>query len=301
MRIPRHGTRITVVTEDKILSPVPAHFHSFHDSSRRSDTFEDDICSVAVGRIAHGSDAIGWRPQIFQINHLVGTKAHRHFQSRFGSTNDNHAPSARAPGHGKRGDPNRPGPLDNYSVPPFDACALDAVDGRDEGASSANHGLGQKIVRQFEDIRPRAQIVVIGIPSEEVRFLIATMADAVGATVRTASGLPFFGAVIARAAGRGRSPCDAISDTQRLAGPVAFQSFTQRDDATNRLVPEDDGQLNRQFTFPKMNIGPADPGHFRSNQGRARFEDGGDGIFAKLQGLFELFEDGGAGVRHAGA
>ena len=57
-------------------------------------------------------------------------------------------------------------------------------------------------------------------------------------------------------------------------------------------MSQDNGKLNGQFAFPKMNVRAADAGHFGAHERGARFERGGPGKFAKLQGRVERFEDG---------
>src|SRR5438067_13169962 len=101
-----------------------------------------------------------------------------------------------------------------------------------------------------------------GIAAEKVRRLIATVTNPIGAPLRTAGRLPFFGAVKALAAGGAGVPGDPVADSERLARPILFQPISKLFDSTDRLVAENDRQSDRQFAFPQMNIGAADAGHF---------------------------------------
>src|SRR5690348_11116438 len=128
------------------------------------------------------------------------------------------------------------------------------------------------------------------VASEQMRGFVATITDAVGASLWTPGRLPFLSAVIAFAAGSRRSPGDAIPDVQGLTGPVTFQSFTEPFDSPDRLMSQDDRQRNRKLAFPEMDVGAANTRHSGSHQRRAGFESGREREFAKGKRRAELFE-----------
>src|SRR6185437_9377674 len=155
------------------------------------------------------------------------------------------------------------------------------------------------VSRYFENICPRFQVMKLGVASEQMRRLVTTITDAVGASLWTPRRLPFLRAVIAFTAGGRRSPGDAIPDVQGLTGPVTFQSVTEPFDTPDRLMSEDDRQRNRKLAFPEMDVGAANARHSGSHQRRAGFESGREREFAKGKRRTELFENGSCCVRHA--
>src|SRR5258706_9163766 len=92
------------------------------------------------------------------------------------------------------------------------------------------------------------------VSSQEMRRFVATMPNPVSAAMRAASRLSLLCAVITASARNGRIPRDAISQCQCLAGPVPLQACAELLDQANGLMPENDRQRDRQFSFPEMHI-----------------------------------------------
>ena len=134
---------------------------------------------------------------------------------------------------------------------PFDAGAFDAVNGSDQRAAGADDGLGGEIVGKFEDVDAGAKVVKLGVAAEKVGRFVAAIADAVGAAMRAARGLFFFGAVIALAAGGGGGPRDAIADRERLARPILVEAGTELLDATDGFMAENDRELIGSSPFQR--------------------------------------------------
>jgi hypothetical protein len=109
------------------------------------------------------------------------------------------------------------------------------------------------------------------VTAEQVRRLIAPVADAVGAARGATGGLLLLRAVVAGAARDGGVPRHAVAELQRLPGPVAFESFAQFHDAPDRLVTHDDRQRDGQLAFPQVDISAADAGHLGAHQRGAGF------------------------------
>src|SRR5262245_23607861 len=116
----------------------------------------------------------------------------------------------------------------------------------------------------------------LGIAAEEMRGLIATVTNPVGAPVRTSCRLPLLRTVIALTARGGGMPGDTIPDFERRSGPVLFEPGAQSFDAPNRFMAEDHGQRDRQLSFPQMHVRPADAGHGGAHQCSARLEPFGN-------------------------
>ena len=106
----------------------------------------------------------------------------------------------------------------------------------------------------------------VSIAAEEVRRFRAAIADSVSAPMRAASRLFLFSAIKAFTAGNGGSPCDAIADSQRIAGPILVEASSKFLNYTNCFVTENDRELDGQLTFPKVNIRAADSRHFHAHK-----------------------------------
>ena len=136
------------------------------------------------------------------------------------------------------------------------------------------------------------------VASEQMRRLVAAIANAIGAALRTASWLAFLRAVVALPARGAGSPRHAVAGFHWLARPVALQPFANLFEASDGFVAEYHRKRNRKLTFPEVNIGSADASHLRANQRRARFEFRGQRKLSKHERRVEHFEDGGFGVGH---
>src|SRR3989442_10544533 len=104
------------------------------------------------------------------------------------------------------------------------------------------------------------------VATQKVRRLIAAIANSIGPSLWTTRWLPFLRAIVTVPAGNRRIPRDAIPNAERLACPIALQPIAELFNPANRLVPQNNRQADRQFSFPKVNIGTANPCHFCPNQ-----------------------------------
>src|SRR5207245_6873557 len=123
----------------------------------------------------------------------------------------------------------------------------------------------------FENIRAGLEVMQFGVATQQMRRLVAAIADAVGAALGAARRLAFLRAVVALSARGARSPGHAVAGFQRLARPVAFEAFAIRLEAPDCFVAENDRKANRKLTPSEVNIGSANPGHLRANKRGAAF------------------------------
>src|SRR6266850_1343908 len=138
----------------------------------------------------------------------------------------------------------------------------------------------------------------LGVTAEEMRGLVATITNSIGAAMRAARRLLFLDAIEAFSAGTGGGPCHPIFNAQRLAGPIRLESRAELNDAANGLVPEDDRQRDRQFTFPEVDIGAAYSRHLSADECRPRLQCGRQWIFVCDQGRVEAFQNRSPGSFH---
>ena len=248
-----------------------------------ADAFENDIGAVAAREFADARDASFGRGGLGEIDDFVSAELLGHFETMRGPADDDHAGSAGGFGDGERGDADGTGALDHDGVLPIDAGAFDAVNGGDERATGADDAFGGKIVGDFENIGAGAEVMKFSVAAEEVRRLIAAIADAVSATLGAAGGLMFFGAVITFAAGRGGGPGHAIANGEWLARPVVREAGAELLDHADGFVAEDDGELDGEFAFPEMNVGAADAGHLGADKSGSWFEGWWERVFAQRE------------------
>src|SRR5262245_17282581 len=135
------------------------------------------------------------------------------------------------------------------------------------------------------------------VPAQKMRRLIAAITNPIGASMWAAGRLAFLGAIIALAARRCGRPRDAIANAQWLVRPILFQTWPELLDFTHGLVAQDNRQVNRQFSFPKVYVRPTDSCHFRFNKRRALLQLSRQGILPENQRGIKALENGGLGAR----
>src|SRR2546423_673101 len=125
------------------------------------------------------------------------------------------------------------------------------------------------------------------VAAQKMRGLVTAIANSIRAPLRTTRRLPLLRAIVTVPAGDRRVPCNAISNTQRLACPIALQTIAKLFNSTNGFVPQDNRQTDGQFSFPEMNVGSANARHFRPDQCSARLQFARKGPFSKLKRSLE--------------
>ena len=88
--------------ENKVLSTVPAHFHSFSDRARVANAFQDHVRAVAAAQVAHGLNARFGCFDFVNVDHVAGPEAEGHFQSGWRRAEHDDFGRARGFGHGQR-------------------------------------------------------------------------------------------------------------------------------------------------------------------------------------------------------
>ena len=109
--------------------------------------------------------------------------------------------------------------------------------------------------------------------------------------MRTSGRLTFFGAIVTLAAGEAGIPSHSIACPERTARPILFHSVPERFDASDSFMAKYDRKGDGQLTFPQMNVGAANAGHFRANQSGARLKMRRQRIFPNFQWPLEFLQD----------
>lgn len=288
--IPQDGTGIAIVAEDEVFSAVATHFHAFGDGGGVADAFEDNVGAVAAREVAHGGDAGFGGVHLVDVDNVIGAEAFGDFETRGGCAEQNDFGGAGTFSDSEGGESDGTCALDDDDVPPVDAGAFHAMDGGDERATCTDDGFGGEVGVDFENVRPGAKVMKLGVATEEMGMFIAGITNAVGAPMRAAGGLLFLGTIEAFAAGDGGGPGNTIAEGERLAVPVACETGAELFDAADGFVAENHGKIDLQLAFPKVDIGATDAGHLGADEGCARFNVR-QRKFAQGERAFELFED----------
>src|SRR5262249_9386187 len=158
-------------------------------------------------------DARGGVAQLIEVNGHVCAETSGHLQPVFRATDENDLSGSGVLRDRERSDADRARALDENAVTPGErqdrhlaaldirgvaravlfTDALDAVNRGDQGATCANDGLGRQIGSDFENICARMEIMKFGVTAQQMRRLVASITNAVGATLWAARRLAFLG------------------------------------------------------------------------------------------------------------